>query len=39
MNGERMVEGSAAEISDVPDGITIEANATSEVILADVALA
>ena len=38
VNSERMVEGSAAEIADEHDGVTIKAHATSELILVDVAL-
>jgi len=38
VNGERMVTGSAAQIADEPGGISITANATSELILVDVAL-
>ncbi|MEX1046256.1 MAG: pirin family protein [Actinomycetota bacterium] len=39
VNGERMVTGSAAQIVAEPDGIRIRANAISELILVDVALA
>ncbi|HUL86028.1 MAG TPA: pirin family protein [Actinomycetota bacterium] len=38
VNGARMVTGSAAQITDEPDGIAIVAAATSELILVDVAL-
>ena len=38
VNGERMVTGSAAQIADEPGGISITANAPSELILVDVAL-
>ena len=38
VNGARMVTGSAAQITDEPDGIAIVAAGTSELILVDVAL-
>jgi redox-sensitive bicupin YhaK (pirin superfamily) len=38
VNGTQMVTGSAAQITDEPDGVAIEAAATSELILVDVAL-
>jgi hypothetical protein len=38
VNGERIATGSAAQITDEPGGISITANATSELILVDVAL-
>ena len=38
VNGARMVTGSAAQITDEPDGIPIVAAGTSELILVDVAL-
>lgn len=39
VNSERMITGSAAQITDEADGLSIQANATSELILVDVALA
>jgi redox-sensitive bicupin YhaK (pirin superfamily) len=38
VDGARMVTGSAAQITDEPDGVAIVAAATSELILVDVAL-
>jgi redox-sensitive bicupin YhaK (pirin superfamily) len=38
VNGTRMTTGSAAQMTDEPGGVTIEATATSELILVDVAL-
>jgi Pirin-related protein len=37
-NGEHMPEGSAAQIVEEPGGVTIHANAASELILVDVAV-
>jgi quercetin 2,3-dioxygenase len=39
VNSERMITGSAAQITDEPEGLSIHANVTSELILVDVALA